>query len=655
MNSKNSWTGRNVRLVTFAWGKPYIDRLLEQALAAALSPGNLPALAKRFDCTVVVVTEEALFDYVRTHPIGIRLQAICSLRLVAIDDLIAEPWQYGITLAYALFRGFSDLQAAMTDTFILFLNADFILADGSYERLIPYMVGGHRALLSPSYCAVEENVAPLMSANAKKNDGAISFTPRALAKIILDNLHNTIRAKTVNQDKFHFKYSDQFYWQIDENTLLGHQMPIALVAIRPEIVITDINTFWDWGVVYDFCPSKNLTVLGDSDEFLMLELREKSTHIDLLFLGPGSPEVKARAMAGYITQYQIDNAKFPLTLHAGDLPHDVDVARRSLCLAKDNVLKYVSSVPRHSSHAQWIYHQQHLKYWQNTQYRRSKISHLKTQIEQIEKYEGLDRLNDMKKELTYLSDLQKSERDMLSTVTATTLREIIKSHLVSILHRMYAGTFGNIPDVRPISALWPMYRNFSKMLRQLEAKRPNCLLVVSDTTSWLDSTCKRLEHMPARFMIERQMIGEMLNPAASPSQEYDACIIFISHKEVYRFEAILAAAGKILQPNATILLHVVQFDGRQADWASNLAARITLAKSKNVEIHTGGRTQLTSVSMIALSLINSRNLSRLRKKFLSALIILGAIPITIMANILEKRLPEGSTQNSRSLSALISM
>lgn len=651
MDSVNSWTGRNVRLVTFAWGKPYIDRLLEHALAAALAPGNLPALAKRFDCTVVVVTEEALFDYVRAHPIGMRLQAICSLRLVAIDDLIAEPWQYGITLAYALFRGFSDLQDTMTDTFILFLNADFILADGSYERLIPYMVGGHRALLSPSYCAIEENVAPLMSANATENDGIISFAPRALAKIILANLHNTIRAKTVNQDKFHFKYSDQFYWQIDENTILGHQMPIALVGIRPEIVITDINTFWDWGVVYDFCPSKTLTVLGDSDEFLMLELREKLTHIDLLFSGPGSAKAKARAMAGYITQYQIDNARFPLTLHAGNLPPDIDVARRSLCVAKDNVLKYVSSVPMHSSHAQWVYHQRHLKYWQNTKHRRSQIARLKNQIAQIEEQKGKAQMDSLLEELYYQSSLQEAERKAISI---TGPRKSIKLHLVDIFRKVYAGTFGNIPDVRPISVLWPLYRSFSKMLVQFEAEHSGQLLVVADTASWLDATCKRLERISARFTIKRQMVSEMLNPAAASRQKYAACIILLNHKEVHRFEAIFAAVSKALQPNATILLHVIQFDGRQTSWASNLSTRITIANPKNVEIHIGGRTRLTSALMIALSLINARQLSRLRKEFFSALIMTGAIPIAIVANPLEL-LPEDNTVNGRSLSAMISI
>jgi hypothetical protein len=60
------------------------------------------------------VTNEQLFKYVDSHPSMKRVKPLCAVRLVSLDDLIGEPWQYGISLAYALFRGFSDLGDAMT-------------------------------------------------------------------------------------------------------------------------------------------------------------------------------------------------------------------------------------------------------------------------------------------------------------------------------------------------------------------------------------------------------------------------------------------------------------------------------------------------------------------------------------------------------------
>jgi hypothetical protein len=232
------------RLITYAWGKEYIDKLLTFTLGSVLAPGNLPALATEFDCTVVVVTEKRFFDYVENHPTSKRIASICPLRLLPLDGIIGEPWQYGISLAYALFRGFAELGPAMTETYLLFLNADFVLANQSYKSLVPHMLRGEPALLAPSYCTVAEQVTPILAARVDPRTGMLAMPPRELATLVLEHRHNTIRAKTINQHLFHFEYMDQSYLQLDAHTLLGHQMPISLVAMRPEVALVDLSTFW---------------------------------------------------------------------------------------------------------------------------------------------------------------------------------------------------------------------------------------------------------------------------------------------------------------------------------------------------------------------------------------------------------------------------
>jgi hypothetical protein len=245
----------------------------------------------------------------------------------------------------------------MTDVHVLFLNADFVLADGSYERLLPHLLAGERVVLSPSYCTVEERVQPLLCDARDPRTGVLSVAPRRLAQSIIDHRHTTIRAKTVNQRRIHFEYMDQFYWELDARTLLGHQMPIALVAMRPEVALPDVTTFWDWGVVYDFCPSRRLAALGDSDDFLMMELRPAGTYLDSVRPGRRSTREIAASLATYITQYQLDTARFALTLHAGALPPGVDTARAALRAFAEEVLSLLPSAPiSHHNHPQWQYH-----------------------------------------------------------------------------------------------------------------------------------------------------------------------------------------------------------------------------------------------------------------------------------------------------------
>ena len=178
-----------------------------------------------------------------------------------------------------------------------------------------------------------------------------------MAKIILDNRHNVIVAKTVNRTLLEFQFMDQFYWQVDAGILIGRQLPIALIGMRPERYVTDISSFWDWGLVYDFCPSKRLNVIGDSDDFLMMELRPEKRFQELINLGRSSPKRVANRMLGHLTAYQKDSSCYPLILHSDDLPQDVSKANSTLNAHMQSVLAGLPSVlPAHTAHAQWRYH-----------------------------------------------------------------------------------------------------------------------------------------------------------------------------------------------------------------------------------------------------------------------------------------------------------
>jgi len=118
------------RVITTAWGRPYLEELLQYALPALLAPVNLPVLAKAFDCELVLVTESAFFREVRETVVFQEIERICKIHLVPLDDLVMTRHHYGLTLTYAYRRGFEDLGPAATNCFLIFLNSDFILADG---------------------------------------------------------------------------------------------------------------------------------------------------------------------------------------------------------------------------------------------------------------------------------------------------------------------------------------------------------------------------------------------------------------------------------------------------------------------------------------------------------------------------------------------
>ena len=236
------------RLIIPLWGSVYAEKLVSMTLPALLAPGNLPSLATLFDVEVVLVTENKLFDYIRQARSFQRLSAICQVKFASLDDLMpCEPGEYGVVLTAALFRGFVDLGAKVTETFLLFLNADFIIADGSYRRLAELMREGKRVIHAPSFRVVLEEVWPQLAARVDAESAVLAVKPREMAKLALTHKHLTVKARTVNQRLYHQWCMDQFYWYIDEDTLVGYQWPIALVAIKPERVITEPVLVWDFG------------------------------------------------------------------------------------------------------------------------------------------------------------------------------------------------------------------------------------------------------------------------------------------------------------------------------------------------------------------------------------------------------------------------
>lgn len=348
---------RPARLITYAWGERYLDDLLSMTLPAALAPGNLPYLASVVPCEVVLLTEEKFKSRVDRHPTVQRIRRHCPLHLVGLDDLVHAKDKYGMTLTYALHRGLSDLGHAVTESYLFFLNADFVVAENSFRAVLSSLMKGNRLIAAPSYCVNYGGVTPALRPRISATTGALAIPHREMADLALRNLHNTVRGKTLNQRNFHLKQIDQFYWQADAHTLLGHQMPIAIVGMRPEREVVEPNSFWDHGLIDEFCPSEKPHVLGDSDDFLMIELREKEVAQEQIARGTVDARDAGERMIGWVTPYQRSFAPYELTLHAEALPANVDGARTELAAHMNAILSHGPAfLPSHLEHPQWNYH-----------------------------------------------------------------------------------------------------------------------------------------------------------------------------------------------------------------------------------------------------------------------------------------------------------
>ena len=347
---------RRARVIAYAGGERYLDDLLSITLPATLAPGNLPHVASIVPCEVVLLTEEKFKSRVDRHPTAQRIRRLCPMHLVGLDDLVHAKDKYGMTLTYALHRGLSDLGSAVTESYLFFLNADFVVGENSFRAVLNSLMTGDRLIAAQLLRELRKRYADF-AAGFNAATGALAISHRELADLAIRNLHNTVRGKTLNQNKFHLKQIDQFYWQADAHTLLGHQMPIAIVGMRPERQVAEPNSFWDHGLIREFCPSEEPHVLGDSDDFLMIELREKDVAKEQIARGPADPRDAGERMVGWVTPYQRSFAPYELTLHSQGASFEYrQRTRRTLCMHEWHIVLCPAFLPSHREHPQWDYH-----------------------------------------------------------------------------------------------------------------------------------------------------------------------------------------------------------------------------------------------------------------------------------------------------------
>jgi hypothetical protein len=309
------------RLIIPLWGEAYASKLVTMTLPALLAPGNLPALAGMFDVELVLVTETSLDDRIRQASSFQLISRMCRTRFVSLDDLMTElPGDYGVVLTYALFRGFTDLGPRMTETYLLFLNADFIISDGSLRHLGKLMLEGKRVIHAPSFRVVLEDVWPKLQAAVNPSTGALDMGARDMVELALAHKHVTVKARTVNQRLCHQTWMDQFYWYVDDATLIGYQWPVALVAVKPERVVMEPVLVWDYGFIPEAAPTAPRHFIGDTDDFFMLEPQKRHTGESMVRLGWISTDDIARNLSKWTTREQRECGKQLLVFHAGALP-----------------------------------------------------------------------------------------------------------------------------------------------------------------------------------------------------------------------------------------------------------------------------------------------------------------------------------------------
>jgi len=313
---------KGVRCLLPIWGFAYIKKFLEVALPTWLAPGNLPALAEELPTEFVLLTSRQDEVYLRAHPAFKRLAATVRTRVHYIDHLITGT-NYSTTITLAYTEAVRAAGDDLTDTCFFFLVSDYIVADGSFRSVLQRIKAGRSGIQVGNFQVVEEDAEPWLIDRLQESPNVLSLSSRELMGWALSHLHPATIANTVDYGMMHNSHTNRLFWRVDNRTLIGRFYLIHMIAIRPELKDFVIGSSCDYSFIPEMCPSGNVEIIGDSDDYLVIEMQPRLHEAKAIRTGPLMPGALAGSLSEWTTETHRKNAETTVVFHADEVPETI--------------------------------------------------------------------------------------------------------------------------------------------------------------------------------------------------------------------------------------------------------------------------------------------------------------------------------------------
>jgi 2-polyprenyl-3-methyl-5-hydroxy-6-metoxy-1,4-benzoquinol methylase len=308
-----------IKVLVPVWGYEFTQHFLNISLPTLLAPGNVPALAKTLPTEFIFLTGRRDEPMIRQSAGYRHLSAICPIRFNLIDDIITQG-NHSTTVTLAYVAAVRRVGEAMLDTCFLFLVSDYVAADGSLDSVIKLMLAGANAVQAGNFQVIAEEAVPWLERQRKEGEEALVLPPRQLMRYALTCIHPATIANTVNLPISHNSHCNRLFWRVDADTLIGRFYLMHMLCIRPEITDFVIGASCDYSFIPEMCPSGNVEVIADSDQYLMIEVQPRHHEENFLRLGSARPKQIAAGLSEWTTALHRDNARQTLVFHGADLP-----------------------------------------------------------------------------------------------------------------------------------------------------------------------------------------------------------------------------------------------------------------------------------------------------------------------------------------------
>src|SRR6202140_1880159 len=530
---------KQITLLMPVWGYQFIGRFLEFCLPTLLAPNNIPAIARAMPCRFVLLSSVTDEPIIRSHPAWQKLERHCACEIRSIDDLITQD-NHTATITLAFERALRQSGDAMRDTCFIFLMSDYLVADGSLKTVLETVQKGAGAVLAGNFQIIAEDAVPLLRRQVDRAAQEIVLRPRDLVQWSLAHLHPATVANIVNFGLTHNAHANRLFWRVDDGWLVGRFYLMPPIAISPETSDFVVGSSWDYSFVPELCPSGNIAVLTDSDDYLVVELQRWDYEWENLRPGPVVAGALALSLAEWTTDYHRRNVAQTVVFHAGDRPADLAqfIARSDAFV--ENVRQSLATAP--------LSHRRH-PYWLGSIAGNRRRSHRPLG----------------KEDWSFLLSEKPSQSN-------------------SSLRRMRAKLLGSPPQVTRLHPLWPDYRLPLKALDDVLSSHGRVLLVAHDAepfAQWIVGTASDVVTLNSDHLLQLTHVqySELVGA-------FDACVLLSGDAMLDQSDALIEHIGPLLKAKGRLVLMATNSLSASdaAEFSRNFAAQAGRLLNRSVWI-----------------------------------------------------------------------
>ena len=115
-----------------------------------------------------------------------------------------------------------------------------------------------------------------------------------------------------------------------------------------------VGSSCDYSFIPEMCPSGNVHVLVDSDDYLVVEMQKRSHERNFVRLGAVKQRAVAESLAEWATATHRKNAHSAVVFHAADLPPALDTVIAELDAYIEAIEHSLPSPQPHRNHPYWL-------------------------------------------------------------------------------------------------------------------------------------------------------------------------------------------------------------------------------------------------------------------------------------------------------------